>query len=199
MTREKSEIYLYCDLNFCDTSLQSFHLERGKLWMWFAKQLPSNQVNILCSSEYRVDWSSTINYCPDTIAAPVLKFDTKSCISNFLPSLPQFDTNVINCQCCAKSRKLMCFWCQQSFKNMDVDCKAVSYCSLVRVTLTTGIQGIQCNKLLRHRAFLTHLLTTRCREIITNSNFAVKNKLDSVIYRSAGKLRTERVYCIHKA
>ena len=124
LTREKSEIYLYCDLNFCDTSLQSFHLERGKLWMWFAKQLPSNQANILCSSEYRVDWSSTINYCPDTIAAPVLKFDTKLCISNFLPSLPQFDTNVINCQCCAKSRKLMCFWCQQSFKNMDVDCKA---------------------------------------------------------------------------
>ena len=64
LTREKSEIYLYCDLNFCDTSLQSFHLERGKLWMWFAKQLPSNQVNILCSSEYRVDWSSTINYWP---------------------------------------------------------------------------------------------------------------------------------------
>jgi len=37
-------------------------------------------------------------------------------------------------------------------------------------------------------------MTTRCREIITYSNFVVKNKLDSVIYRLAGKLRTERVY-----
>ena len=49
-------------------------------------------------------------------------------------------------------------------------------------------------KLLQHRDFLILFLTNRCREIITNSNFAVKNKLDSVIYRSAGKLRTERVY-----
>ena len=30
--------------------------------------------------------------------------------------------------------------------------------------------------------FYSFFFTTRCREIITNSNFAVKNKLDSVIY-----------------
>ena len=75
-----------------------------------------------------------IYYWPDTIAAPVSKFGTKLCILNFLPSLPQFDTNVMqfNCQSCAKSRELMCLGCQQSFKSMDVDCKAVSYCSSVR-------------------------------------------------------------------
>merc|ERR1719394_1258150 len=60
-----------------------------------------------------------------------------------------------------------------------------------------GHHNAHTNKLLQHCSFLFPFLTTRCREIITNSNFAVKDKLDSVIYRSAGKLRTERVYYLY--